>query len=261
MKFTSEDLSKNFSNFEIIKVLQNCLLVTVGDQLKQLAVDHEGNVVQASKQKTKKLDKFYPLNQVNTAAISDHNHEGIKMDPQFTPKFFGENIKTVHYVAEADNHGLFEIRFHELDHLNPRDFLEKTGKTVRMPGASRAAKEAALLWEKFASLSTYYNEVNKICYNVCPAFYKFKIAPFQALFSRAERVPAGVEVDNVSDSNLGSDQRSAQGGSVFARSLGDAKPDCINRVYEVEEHMGGDFIDELARMNRDHLKLQEHAQN
>ena len=58
MKFTSEDLSKNFSNFEIIKVLQNCLLVTVGDQLKQLAVDHEGNVVQASKQKTKKLDKF-----------------------------------------------------------------------------------------------------------------------------------------------------------------------------------------------------------
>ena len=48
MKFTSEDLSRNFSNFEIIKVLQNCLLVTVGDQLKQLAVDHEGNVVQAS---------------------------------------------------------------------------------------------------------------------------------------------------------------------------------------------------------------------
>ena len=86
-------------------------------------------MVQASKAKNKKLDKFYPLNQINTAAMSDHNHEGIKMDPQFIPKFFGENVTTVHYVAEADNHGLFEIRFHQLDHLNPRDFLEKTGKT------------------------------------------------------------------------------------------------------------------------------------
>ena len=65
----------------------------------------------------------------------------------------------------------------------------------------------------------------------------------------------------MSDSNLGSDRPSAYGGAVYAKSLGDQRPDTINRVYEVEEHMGGDFIDELARMNRDHLKLQEHAQN
>lgn len=42
--------------------------------------------------------------------------------------------------------------------------------------------EALLLFERFASLSFYYNEVNKLCYNVCPAFYKFKIKPFDSLF-------------------------------------------------------------------------------
>ena len=47
-----------------------------------------------------------------------------------------------------------------------------------LPGNSPAAREAAMFFEKFASVSIYYNEVNKLCYNVCPAFYKFKIQPF-----------------------------------------------------------------------------------
>ena len=76
--------------------------------------------------------------------------------------------------------------------------MENIGVMKRLPGGSRAAKEAAMLWEKFASLSTYYNEVNKICFNVCPAFYKFKIAPFQALFSKTDRLPGAVQVDNIS---------------------------------------------------------------
>ena len=31
-------------------------------------------------------------------------------------------------------------------------------------------------------------------------------------------------------------------------------------MYEVEEYMGGYFIDELAKLHRDHVKLQENAQ-
>ena len=42
------------------------------------------------------------------------------------------------------------------------------------------------LFERFASCSYYYNEVNKITYNVCPAFYKFKIQPFQWLLDQLE---------------------------------------------------------------------------
>ena len=146
-----------------------------------------------------------------------------------------------------------------MDHLKQRSIIEKTGKMDRLPGGSKAAKEAAMLWEKFASLSTYYNEVNKICYNVCPAFYKFKIAPFQALFSQADRVPYDIQVENVSD--IDREQSSARGGSMRSKSLGNVKPDTINRVYEVEEHMGGDFLDELSKMHADHLRLQEHNQD
>ena len=46
-----------------------------------------------------------------------------------------------------------------------------------------------------------------------------------------------------------------------SKSLGNVKPDTINRVYEVEEHMGGDFLDELSKMHADHLRLQEHNQD
>ena len=69
-----------------------------------------------------------------------------------------------------------------------------------LPGNSPAAREAAMFFEKFASLSTYYNEVNKVCYNVCPAFYKFKIQPFQSLFDRSDRLPDQVKIENASES-------------------------------------------------------------
>ena len=49
-----------------------------------------------------------------------------------------------------------------------------------------ASEEAMMLFERFASLSFYYNEVNKKYYNVCPAFYKFKIQPFERLFEQLQ---------------------------------------------------------------------------
>ena len=90
-------------------------------------------------------------------------------------KFSGDGSPAVHYVAESDNHGIFEIRFHRLAHLGDSSSSDLKTHMNRLPGSSPAAREAALFFEKFASLSTYYNEVNKICYNMCPAFYKFKI--------------------------------------------------------------------------------------
>ena len=53
---------------------------------------------------------------------------------------------------------------------------------------------------KFEALNFYYNEVNKYYYNMCPAFYRFKICPL---------VPQG-----------------------------EPGADMLNRVYEVEEYMG-----------------------
>lgn len=47
----------------------------------------------------------------------------------FKPSTLGKKTSSVAYVAEADNHGLFEIRFHRLAHKgdtdNSDDFPEK----------------------------------------------------------------------------------------------------------------------------------------
>jgi len=57
-----------------------------------------------------------------------------------------------------------------------------------------------LLFQRFASCSYYYNEVNKVAYNVCPAFYKFKIHPFQWLFDQID-----YQDDNYSEDSLVTD--------------------------------------------------------
>ena len=53
-----------------------------------------------------------------------------------------------------------------------------------------------MLFERFASLSFYYNEVNKKYYNVCPAFYKFKIQPFQRLFDQLDQAEADEDISS-----------------------------------------------------------------
>jgi hypothetical protein len=63
--------------------------------------------------------------------------------------------------------------------------------------------------------------VNKVTYNVCPSVYKFRIQPF-------ETVLQGTCAD-------------------------------LNRVFEVEEHMGSAFIQEVAIMHLENKKTLEKA--
>ena len=111
--------------------------------------------------------------------------DGHHLEPQFMQKLSsaGQKQCSVHYIAEADRHGLFEIRFHRLAHLGDRENSDtfpskqiEVDKAIDQHGYMQViAKEALLLFQRFASCSFYYNEVNKMSYNVCPAFYKFKI--------------------------------------------------------------------------------------
>jgi len=166
--------------------------VTVGDKLKKLAVDSHGNIKQQSKVDADRVDKFTPLNKDGQAP---HYHalgglskkDGYEVMPQFMLKVSstaGQKTCSVHYIAEADNHGLFEIRFHRLAHLGDRENSDTFPiKQIEVDEALNGengikdvvAKEAMILFQRFASCSFYYNEVNKMSYNVCPAFYKFKI--------------------------------------------------------------------------------------
>ena len=87
--------------------------------------------------------------------------------------------------------------------------------------ACSAKEEAEALFQQFCSLQFYYGQVNKSSCNICPSFYKFRIYP----------------IDQVLNSD----------------------GDKLSRVFEVEEHMGGNYIEELAHMHYDHLKIIEHA--
>jgi hypothetical protein len=83
------------------------------------------------------------------------------------------------------------------------------------------------MYEQFTSLGLYYNEVNRISTDYCPAFYRYKIAPFQDL----EDIPHKLET-----------QRHE-----------------LNRVYEVEEYMGETLIVGISRHHADHLEALEHV--
>jgi hypothetical protein len=114
-------------------------------------------------------------------------------------------------VVESDGHGLFEIRYMRLPH---------TGDLYNIsvePSKLNLEKLKLRYFTKFEALNLYYNEVNKHYYNICPAFYRFKISPL---------IPAP---------QAGSEQ--------------------LNRVFEVEEYMGVPFMQDIAQMHQDHIKM------
>ena len=117
----------------------------------------------------------------------------------------------VHSVVESDSHGLFEIRYTRLPHTGDLSSLSVDPLKLNLQ------KLKLRYFTKFEALNLYYNEVNKHFYNICPAFYRFKISPL---------VPAP---------HPGSEQ--------------------LNRVFEVEEYMGVPFMQDIAQMHQEHIRM------
>lgn len=67
-------------------------------------------------------------------------------------------------------------------------------------------------------MSLYYNEVNKITSHVCPAFYRYKVYPFQSTRENNDEIKS------------------------------------LKRCYEIEESMGDPFIEVISRMHTDYLR-------
>ena len=230
------------------------------------------------------------------------------MEPQFLSRTqtIAKKASSVHFIAEADEHGLFEIRFHRLATLGDRENSDTfPSKQVAIDVAAETDTqrqvlqvEAIELFQRFASCSFYYNEVNKSTYNVCPAFYKYKIQPFQWLFESPKGNESdgsdSFETDYDSDFGGGSSNRSQneqrnnleaqlsyhgeqlkQKGTTLRRMDTHMESDLnkdynqdiaeekkqlnewkklsrarrLMRVYEVEEHMGDEFMEELSRLH------------
>ena len=112
---------------------------------------------------------------------------------------------------ESEKHGLFEIRHIRLPHKGDCYNLAVDGNKIDIE------RLKIRYFTKFQALNFYYNEVNKYFYNICPAFYRFKLCPLE---------PMGAP------------------GSTL-----------LNRVYEVEEYMGQPFMQDLAIMHDQHLTM------
>ena len=124
IQYTGQDFESNLENLEVASIIQHCLLVTVGDKLKRLMIDSSGNVQQQSKVEAEYVDNFEPLNRQEDLQEKHQGvMEGYHIEPQFMQKLStaGQKQCSVHYIAEADRHGLFEIRFHRLAHLGDRE--------------------------------------------------------------------------------------------------------------------------------------------
>ena len=131
------------------------------------------------------------------------------------------------------------------------------------------ATEAIELFQRFASCSFYYNEVNKVCFNICPAFYKFKIQPFQWLFD-SQKAQSGQGTGDDSCSSMETDYMSESDQST-ARSHHevDRKPTTQETLLKTKTTLHkqttvfGDQEDRNVRVEklRENMRMQKEWKN
>ena len=140
----------HYNNNDVMKILQYCLLVTLGDTMKILHTDTFGRTKSI---KPTKIDKFEPINKFVLGGLS----HGGKTEAQFVMKTLDDKNGAAQYCAfmvESANLGVYEVRLltHDKDPSSLPDLLQR-----------------------FTALSLYYQEASKVCASSVPAFYKFKI--------------------------------------------------------------------------------------
>jgi len=173
---TGQHLIDTLSQTDKQQLLTLALETTLGDSIKNLAFDRQGIL----------------LNDANIVDPSISVH--IRVPQVFQLYGNASGSSAVHNLVESDKHGLFEIRHWRLPNQGDSYNLAVDGSKIDIE------RLKIRYFTKFQALNFYYNEVNKYFYNVCPAFYRFKVCPLE---------PAG-----------------APGSQI------------INRVFEVEEYMG-----------------------
>jgi hypothetical protein len=147
-EITGQNLVDVFDHKTRCRVIEMALLLNVGDGVKELAFDKNGNIV--TSEATQYLNKI----------------------PQVFQLYGNPKGSTaVHTVVESESHGLYEVRFARLPHKG--DFYN----LALEPAKVNLDKLKERYFTKFQALNLYYCEVNKHFYNTCPAFYRFKISP------------------------------------------------------------------------------------
>lgn len=235
MTFTGSDFVDKLSLNQKNQIIEICLFTTAGESTFVAMYDNKDNLVRDREA----LDEHIAHVKMSSLCRPPRNLaarfgqiENYTEEPSILPihTFAAQNESSVQYIVESEEHTLYEVRFHKINHrgdVNPnslqveeqqlQDTIEfddapPTRKTVQIvteeerEARELAQKEMAYFFERFCTLNFYYEEVNRKCGGgLVPSFYRFKMYPM--------------------------------GGET------------LNRVYEVEEHMGRVFIDELAEVH------------
>lgn len=207
LRYTGKDFidAFTFNFYDRLRVLQTCLMTTVGDKIKVLTTNARGeSMVKHVNQTT---DTFKPLNEISE--LVDESDEPLVL---MQASSHAESSTAVTFTVEAEAGGLYDILLHRLASSGDSSKFFICSHSNRCS----AHEEAMELFQQFASLEFYYTEVNKISYNICPSVYKYRISPFDSVRTKMS--------------------------------------DSLNRVFEVQEHMGCTFMEELAFMHHENIK-------
>eukprot|EP00347_Sterkiella_histriomuscorum_P005365 403356888 len=198
VEVTGQDFQDRLKQAEKFEVLNNALISTIGDEIKSLIFDKEGKILNGLTE-----------DELNSYSQTD------KIPQVFQLFSNPKGNHAIHFLVESESHGLYEIRFQRLPQRG--DYYSEANEADKVNLNNLKVR----YFTKFQAQNFYYNEVNKRFYNICPAFYRFKICP---LITKP------------------------------------TKNDCINRVYEVEEYMGKLFIEDLSNQHQDHIRMQKQNQ-
>jgi len=95
----------------MLSILQMCLLVTVGDSVKVLRFDSKSSTLQQVNLSGK--DNFTPL--MIKYNLGENKRDG-KLEPQIVPDLYSLKKESPYFSCsvESNNHGVFEVRFHNI---------------------------------------------------------------------------------------------------------------------------------------------------
>lgn len=244
--FTARDLLQKFKRNDLQAILETCLFTTAGDSILRVVYDQEGRLIPRSELK---LAEEYQHGlwsghgrprqyAITTEALHSQREEA---QFQLMLSQTAQDDSSIRYIVEGDSHGLFEIRFHKLSHRGDASAAARFQiEETKLDGAANVPNRPTERRVRFDDAVSDKKENSLVQKEILYFFEKFQTLNFY--YQQVNKHLGGGVAPNFYRFKL-----CPQDGSE------------LNRVYEVEEHMGRVFIEEVAEMQRAHARQLQQA--
>ena len=243
--FTASDFLAEVSPASTQQVLETCLCTTAGESILRVVYDREGRLVprrgltEASPFTHCVLSGHYRPQQYRTAY--EGQREVAQLELLLAPKAQSESC--VSYIVEGETHHLYEVRIHKINHrgdvsLGARFEIEDTPLDEDEDGQPGQVTGKRVRFDEAAGSEQGADARKEIVH----FFEKFQALNFY--YSQVNKLHGG-----------------GLAPSFYRFKLCPLGGPLLNRVFEVEEHVGRCFIDEVAEMHLAHQRLVQHAKS